>query len=270
MKKRFKDFASARYVSGAALSVSLLAFVGAAYAVPGYVTYGSNGAVVNAAGQCWKTGDWTPDKAVSPCDAVARAAEPTTPIAVTPPPPPAPAPAPIAAAPSAPPPVIEKVDLSTDVLFRFNSAELLPGGMKRLDEVANNAQGANVDRVRIVGHADRIGSEKYNQDLSERRAQAVKSYFAKNGAAGDRIDAEGRGESEPVTGNQCDKLGQKPNAKLISCLQPDRRVEIELLGSREVAGGATSPASSGSGSTSGSSTSSGAGAGPSSSSSTSK
>jgi OOP family OmpA-OmpF porin len=145
--------------------------------------------------------------------------------------------------------VIEKVDLSTDVLFEFNKATLMPAGQQRLDEVAKSAQGANVEQVRIVGHADRIGSEKYNQDLSERRAQAVRDYFAQKGANPQQIQAEGKGESEPVTGNQCDKLGKKASPKLISCLQPDRRVEIELLGSRQAASGA-SPASAGAGASS--------------------
>lgn len=258
MTKRFKVRASAHYVSGAALSVSLLAFAGAAMAVPGYVTQGPNNSVVNASGQCWRSGDWTPDKAVSPCDAVARAAEPIAPVAVAPAPAPE-APAAIAAAPLAPAPVIERVDIAADVLFEFNSATLLPGGMTKLDEVANSAQGAAVDRVVVVGHADRIGSEEYNKELSQRRAQSVKDYIAQKGTDAQRIDAEGRGESEPVTGAECDKLGapRKSNAKLVACLQPDRRVAIELLGSREVAGGGAAPASAGSSTSSGSSNSSG-------------
>jgi OOP family OmpA-OmpF porin len=195
--------------------------------------------VVNAAGQCWKTSDWTPDKAVEPCDPVPRAAAAAAVVAVTP--------APVAVAPVAAPPVIEKVAIATDVLFEFDSATLLPGGMKRLDEVANNAQGTEVDRVAVVGHADRIGSEEYNQQLSERRAQAVAAYLAQKGADEQRIEAEGRGKSEPLTGDECSKLGppRKSNSKLVACLQPDRRVDIELLGSREVAGGSTAPASAG-------------------------
>jgi OOP family OmpA-OmpF porin len=243
MKKRLKASASARYVSGAALAVSLAGFAGAVFAVPGYVTFGPNNAVVNAAGQCWKTSDWTPDKAVEPCDPVPRAAAAAAVVAVTP------QPAPVAVAPVAPPPVIEKVAIATDVLFEFDSATLLPGGMKRLDEVASNAQGAEVDRVAVVGHADRIGSEEYNQQLSERRAQAVAAYLAQKGADEQRIEAEGRGKSEPLTGDECSKLGppRKSNSKLVACLQPDRRVDIELLGSREVAGGSTAPASAGAG-----------------------
>jgi OOP family OmpA-OmpF porin len=231
-------------------------------AVPGYVTFGPNNAVVNAAGQCWKTSDWTPDKAVAPCDAVPVAAAAMAPVAMTPPPAPAPVePAPIAAAPLAPPPVIEKVAINTDVLFEFNSATLLPGGQKKLDEVANNAQGADVDKVVIVGHADRIGSDQYNQQLSEKRAEAVKTYLAQKGADEQRIESEGRGKSEPVTGSECDKLGapRKSNSKLVACLQPDRRVDIELLGSREVAGGGTTPSSAGASTSPSTSTSSSSG-----------
>jgi OOP family OmpA-OmpF porin len=260
MKKRLKVSASARYVSGAALAVSLAGFAVAAMAVPGYVTFGPNNAVVNAAGQCWKTSDWTPDKAVAPCDPVPQAATAAAVVAVTPPPAPV-EPAPVAAAPLAPPPVIEKVAINTDVLFEFDSATLLPGGMKKLDEVANNAQGTDVDKVVIVGHADRIGSEQYNQQLSEKRAEAVKTYLAQKGADEQRIESEGRGKAEPVTGNECDKLGapRKKNSKLVACLQPDRRVDIELLGSRELAGGSTTPASAGASTSPSTSTSSSSG-----------
>jgi OOP family OmpA-OmpF porin len=210
---------------------------------------------MSGSGLCWRTGDWAPDKARDPCDPVARAAAPAAaPVAEAPPP------APIAAAPveQPKPPVIQKLTLSTDVLFPFGKAELAPAGQTKLDELAQTAQGAEVDRVVIVGNADRIGSEKSNQDLSERRAQAVKDYIASKGVAQERVQAEGRGESQPVTGDQCKGMGpeRKGNAKLISCLQPDRRVEIEVLGSREVAAGASgSPASSGSSAPSGSSVS---------------
>jgi OOP family OmpA-OmpF porin len=268
MTNRLKKCASARYAAGAALAFSLAVFAGAVGAVPGYVTSNGDAAVVSSTGQCWRTGDWTPDKARDPCDPVKRAeapapapapapvAEAPAPVAVAP----APAPAPIAAAPVPPPaPVIQKLTLSTDVLFEFGKAELRPSGQQKLDELAKTAQGAEVDRVVIVGNADRIGSDKYNQELSERRALAVKEYIAQKGVAQDRVIAEGRGESQPVTGDQCKGLGpdRKSNSKLVSCLQPDRRVEIEVLGQREVAAGTSgSPASAGSGTPSGSSSSS--------------
>jgi OOP family OmpA-OmpF porin len=216
----------------------------------GYVGSAAGVVATNPFGLCWRSGaEWTPDKAAAPCDAVPRAAVAPVPVAK------APEAAPLAAAAPAPI-VIEKITLSTDVLFPFNKAELLPGGQQKLDELAQSAQGANVEQVVLVGHADRIGSEDYNQELSERRAQAVADYLAQKGVDSSRLQVEGRGKSEPVTGNECEKLGPEnnKNAKLIACLQPDRRVDAELLGSRE------STASSGSPSATGASASSGAGA----------
>src|SRR3954463_1505573 len=96
-----------------ALAISLAAIAGAALAVPGYVTSGSDTAVLSGSGSCWKTGDWTPDKAREPCDPVPGPAPPPPverPARREPPPP-------VAAAPAAPPPVIQKLTLSTDVLF---------------------------------------------------------------------------------------------------------------------------------------------------------
>lgn len=197
---------------------------------PGYVGSGAGVVATSPFGLCWHGGaEWTPDKAAAPCDIVPTASAPVAPVAAAP----APAPEPQALAPAAP--VIEKISLSADVLFPFNSAELLPGGEQKLDQLAQDAQGANVDKVVLTGHADRIGSEDYNQQLSEERAQAVADYLAQKGVDAGRITAEGRGKSDPVTGSECNSLGKESNKnqKLIACLQPDRRVDAELLGSRE-------------------------------------
>ncbi len=229
----------------------------------GYVGSGAGVVATNPFGLCWRSGaEWSADKAAAPCDAVPRASVPPAPIAKAPEP--AAAPAPLAAAAPAPV-VIEKITLSTDVLFEFNKADLKPSGQQKLDELAKNAQGANVDKVVLVGHADRIGSEEYNQELSEKRAKAVADYLAQKGVDSSRLQVEGKGKSEPITGNECSKLGAEnnKNQKLIACLQPDRRVEAELLGSREgtastgtpSAAGATSGTSSSSSSASGSSSS---------------
>jgi OOP family OmpA-OmpF porin len=259
MKKRFDRGLIAQPAARTALAVALAAIAGAAVAVPGYVTSGSDTAVMSGSGSCWKTSDWTPDKAREPCDPVPRAAAPAPVESAQRAEPPAPAP--IAAAPiqQPAPPVIQKLTLSTDVLFAFNKSDLREGGQQKLDELADRAKGADVDRVVVVGFADRIGSEEYNQQLSEKRAMAVKEYLAQKGVQTERVQAEGRGESDPVTGDQCKKLGRESarNSKLVACLQPDRRVDVELLGSREVASGASSTSggstSSGSSSTQGSS-----------------
>lgn len=226
---------------------------------PGYVGSGAGVVATNPFGLCWHGGaEWTPEKAAAPCDAVPRASAAVAPVAKAPEPAPAPAPQPLAAAA---PVVIEKISLNTDVLFPFNSADLLPGGQQRLDQLAQDAQGANVEQVVLTGHADRIGSEDYNQQLSEERAQAVADYLAQKGVDSGRLQVEGKGKSEPITGEQCRNMGpdSNKNQKLIACLQPDRRVDATLLGSRESTESTSSAGStssnSGSGSASGSSSS---------------
>ena len=229
--------------------------------LPGYAV--SSGRVVqNGFGQCVRAGHWTPANAAEPCDRVARAAvaAPPPPVVAQAPEPklepaPAPQPEPIAQAPAPAPvvapelprPVIQKLTLSSDVLFDFNSAVLKDSGKNRLDQLANEVKGANIDEIVAVGHADRIASEDYNQKLSEARAQAVKDYLQSKVANANRVTAEGKGESQPVTGDKCKGLGAErgSNAKLVDCLQPDRRVEIEVLGTREVAGTPGSPAGTG-------------------------
>ncbi len=233
-----------------ALALSLALAAGAAGAVPGYVTSTANTTpVTDAFGNCWRTGDWSPAVAASPCHSVASAQAAPVPVVQQAP---EPAPAPAALAPvQAPPPVIQRITLNTDVLFEFNKAQLRPGAHEKLDELAQTMQGAEVDRIVAIGHADRIASENYNKDLSERRAEAVKQYLVQKGVDPQRVQAEGRGEAEPVA--QCGKMGPETakNQKLVSCLQPDRRVEIEVLGHRQVAGDTPASGGAGSGTSSG-------------------
>lgn len=232
--------------------------------MPGYAV-ASGRVVQDGFGQCVRAGHWTPANAAEPCDRVARAAvaAPPPPVVAQAPEPklepapapqpepiaqvPAPAPAPVVA-PEPPRPVIQKLTLSSDVLFDFNSAVLKDSGKNRLDQLASEVKGANIDEIIAVGHADRIASEDYNQKLSEARAQAVKEYLESRVANANRVSAEGKGESQPVTGEKCKGLGAErgSNHKLVDCLQPDRRVEIEVLGTREIAG---TPAPAGTGAT---------------------
>lgn len=227
--------------------------IGSPPPAPGYVGSGAGVVATSPFGLCWHGGaEWTPDKAAAPCDMTPTASAPVAPVAAAP----APAPEPQALAATEPAaPVIEKITLNADVLFPFNSAELLPGGQTKLDQLAQDAQGANVDRVVLTGHADRIGSEDYNQQLSEERAQAVADYLAQKGVDSTRITAEGKGKSDPVTGSECNNLGKdsNKNQKLIACLQPDRRVDAELLGSRDSTASTGSASTSSAGSTSNSS-----------------
>jgi OOP family OmpA-OmpF porin len=82
--------------------------------------------------------------------------------------------------------------------------------------------------INVGGHADRLGSAQYNQKLSERRAEAVKAYLARQGAPADRIETLGFGKTLQV--KSCPDAQYKARKALIDCLQPNRRVEVEVLG----------------------------------------
>jgi OOP family OmpA-OmpF porin len=261
-------------LTGAAVALALATLAGPTLAArEGYVTHTPQSQIVTTAyGECVKTAFWTPADAAMPCDAVRVVNTPPPPVAVVAPPPvaapaPAPAPTPLVTAPPPPPPVIEQISLSSDVLFEFDKAELRAEGRQKLDEISDRLKGANVQQIMAVGHADRIGSDQYNKKLSAERAESVKQYLSQKGVEPTKVRSEGRGEEQPVTAGQCKGMtGQK----LISCLQPDRRVDIEVRGERQVAGtptpgpgaaaGGTGASSSG-GATSGSSTSPNTGAG---------
>ena len=238
-----------RSAATATVAAALASFAGVAPAqqpaqfpknAPGYAVSSDGQPVLSGFGQCVRSGFWVPANSAEPCDSITRVGLPVAVVRYEEKPAPPP---PVAVAQPEPPRmVLQKVTLSTDVLFDFDKAELKDTGKQKLDELASQIKDAKVDEIAVVGHADRIGSENYNEKLSGARAQAVKDYLAGRGAT-TNVTAQGKGEAEPVTGDQCRKLKGK---KLIECLQPDRRVEIEVLGSREVAAG--SPATGGSGS----------------------
>ena len=110
---------------------------------------------------------------------------------------------------------------------------MLPEGKAKLDELAArlNEVYVRVDRIRLVGHTDRLGTDAYNQKLSDRRAWTVKQYLAEHGVTAP-IQAEGMGERQP-TGNTGQCLGERAVPALTKCLQPDRRVSVEITGIRK-------------------------------------
>ncbi len=173
---------------------------------------------------CWHTNRWTPAMAIEECDPdLVKKPEAVAPKAA--------APAPVAAPAPAPKPVAEKVTLAADALFDFDKAVLRAEGKAKLDELAAKSKELNIEVILAVGHADRLGKAAYNQKLSERRAAAVKEYLVSKGIEANRIDAAGKGSTQPVTkADEC--KGHKKTPKLVACLQPDRRVNIEVIGSK--------------------------------------
>ena len=136
------------------------------------------------------------------------------------------------AAPPPPPPVPQKVSLSADALFDFDRSVVKPGGRGELDKLAADLRGLDFDVINVTGHTDRIGRQAYNQKLSSQRAEAVSTYLVDSaGIAASKINARGVNGSDPVT-KPGDCVGTKVTPALISCLQPDRRVDIEVTGQR--------------------------------------
>jgi OOP family OmpA-OmpF porin len=173
-------------------------------------------------GLCWRTGYWTPaaaakDPAGCQCDKDLLPKEVCEP----------PAPAPVAALPK---PAAEKITVAADALFDFDKAVLRPEGKAKLDEVVAVSQKMKLEVVLVVGHTDRIGSAAYNMKLSDRRAAAVKTYLVSKGIEANRVYTEGKGLTQPVTGDKC--KGKAVTKALIACLQPDRRADIEVIGTK--------------------------------------
>jgi OOP family OmpA-OmpF porin len=153
------------------------------------------------------------------------------PAPATPAPAPAPAAAPTAPAPApkpAPKPAAQKVTLAADVLFDFDKSAVKPEFKDRLDTLSGQVRGVNLEVVIAIGHADLIGTTTYNQKLSVRRAESVKAYLVSKGIEPNRIYTEGKGETQPV--KACPNMKGKA---LIDCLYPNRRVELEVIGTKK-------------------------------------
>ncbi|MNQ41397.1 Outer membrane porin F precursor [compost metagenome] len=123
------------------------------------------------------------------------------------------------AAPAPQPPQDEVIVLSDlgEVLFAFDSAKLTPAAEATLDTVVEKLRGADVLAIRVDGHTDSVGSDAYNQGLSERRAASVVDYLIGQGVAAEKLTSQGFGESKPIEDNGTD-AGRAQN----------RRVEIHV------------------------------------------
>ncbi|HFC6396298.1 TPA: OmpA family protein [Neisseria polysaccharea] len=206
-----------------ALFVALLAS-GTAVAseahIHGYTVSGQSQEVVrNNYGECWKNTYF--DKATQGRVECGDAVEP----------------APVAVVEQAPQYVDETVSLSAKTLFGFDKDVLRAEAQDNLKVLAQRLGQTNVQSVRVEGHTDFMGSEKYNQALSERRANVVANYLVSNGVPASKTSAVGLGESQAQMTQVCEaevaKLGAKASkAKkreaLIACIEPDRRVDVKI------------------------------------------
>lgn len=149
--------------------------------------------------KCIRTIEWTPEVNVPDCGGVIVArAEPE--------------------------PVIERMTLAADAYFDFDKATLKPEGKAELDRLAAKMREANnVTGIAVAGHTDAIGTEAYNQRLSERRAASVKDYLIDRGVSPSLISARGEGESNPVAPNTLPNGRDNPAGRA-----KNRRVEITV------------------------------------------
>jgi len=127
---------------------------------------------------------------------------------------------------------LRKVNYAAESLFTFATSEVRPEGKVALDNFAAELAGTQYDNIVVEGHTDRLGSTAFNQNLSMQRADAVKNYLVQvRGLDSSKVRAVAMGKDKPVTKAE-DCVGTAQTAKLIACLQPDRRVEIEVTGTR--------------------------------------
>ena len=192
-----------------------------------YLTDSAGNAVRGGAGECWRAGIWTPALAnLVGCDGVMAKALPVVS--------PAEAPEQLATSPTETDVVpeqamdststqeaSEKISFDTETLFDFDKSTLKNEGRQRLDLLASRLMDSVVQVVVALGHTDSMGTQAYNQQLSEKRARAVADYLSNKGIPNEKIFTEGRGGSQPIASNSSE-AGRALN----------RRVDIEVVTAR--------------------------------------
>lgn len=204
-----------RLFPAALIAALSLAQAHAAEEPAGYLVSAQDGTpVTTASGACVRTGQWSAGTSYRDCDPLPSAKL---------------IPAAVKAASSESPSPAEPMRVSMNTLFDFDSAVLRADAGPALDALAKQLTSRNYQKVDIVGHADRMGPGKYNQKLSEQRAEAVRDYLLTRGLDATKVSAIGVGATEPLTGKECRGLLGKP---LVYCLQRDRYTEITVLGTQ--------------------------------------
>jgi len=208
-------------ISSLTLGCALALAAGTAFAnVTPNLQDGSGAAVKDGSGACVVTsGQVLPECAGVKAPAAPAPAAPAKPAAPAAPAAPA---TPAAPARPAPASVRQSVVIQADALFDFDKSVLRPDGKKSIDDALAKISGVDLEMVIATGHTDSIGTDAYNQRLSERRAQAVKDYLVSKGIPASKVTTIGKGESQPVATNKT-KEGRQKN----------RRVDIEFKGVRK-------------------------------------
>lgn len=204
--------------------ISLACLAGAVQAQPYNNWVSSDGTVwKNGTNEyCWRNAFWTPATAHPDCDGALVPNKPAVPVAAAPVVPAVVAPAVTAPAPAvvAPAPVVPaKVTFAAAAFFDTDKAVLKPEGKAQLDDLLGKLKSVNWDVLVAVGHADAQGSANWNQDLSVRRAEAVKAYLLSKGLSQQQVKTDGKGSTMPVADNST-AAGRAKN----------RRVEVEVVG----------------------------------------
>ena len=117
-----------------------------------------------------------------------------------------------------------KITMNSEGSFDFNSSQLKPAFKKTLNKVSDNLQRYPRTTIRVMGHTDSVGSNQYNQRLSEERANAVAWYLEDRGVAPKRIQAEGWGESQPRASND-NEAGRQLNRRVELLIVPNAGIE---------------------------------------------
>lgn len=211
-----------KHVKASALIVALLASTGAmAHETHGYTVSEQSGEVVrNNYGECWENTYLNKaENGLVECGD--RAPEQAPPVIMD----------------QQPQYKTETVSLNSNFLFGFDKDTLRPEAIETLNQLAARLGDSNVQSARVEGHTDFMGSEQYNQALSERRATRVANYLVEHGVPASKISAVGLGESQARMTASCqaevNKLGRrvsqaKRRQALIACIEPDRRVDVHI------------------------------------------
>ncbi|HFD80589.1 MAG TPA: OmpA family protein [Gammaproteobacteria bacterium] len=182
---------------------------GFTFAAPGYVSNNTGTMTRTGYGDCLHTNRWSIPNAIAECDPEIVAQRDGINVAAV--------------------EVVvqteKPIHLEADTLFGFDSAKLTGDGKALLDDLLQNLTAATLkeEKIQVRGYTDRIGDDEYNLRLSKRRAAAVRDYLVSKGVVPTFIEMEGFGEADPIV----DCKGVR-GARLIDCLAPNRRAEIEI------------------------------------------